>query len=59
MIRIMDLDPISFDKIGWKDHQIGAAGMTQRWKQDTAKPAVMTRLASFHDGGLFLSMRAI
>lgn len=37
MIGVVNLDPIAFDKIGWKDHQVGAAGMTQRWKQDAAK----------------------
>ncbi|ESY86466.1 hypothetical protein X741_33195 [Mesorhizobium sp. LNHC229A00] len=59
VIGIMDRDLIAFDKIGRKDHQVGATGVTQRRKQDAAKgPAVMIRSASFHDRGIFLSMRA-
>jgi hypothetical protein len=38
MIGIVYLDLVAFDKIGWIDYQICAAGMTQRWKQDATKP---------------------
>ncbi|MGY2997033.1 hypothetical protein ACVWWD_005894 [Mesorhizobium sp. URHB0026] len=37
VIRIVDRDMIAVDKVGWKDHQVGATGVTQRWKQDAAK----------------------
>ncbi|MBB6469083.1 hypothetical protein HNQ96_004972 [Aminobacter lissarensis] len=34
----MNRDLIAVDKIGRKNHQIGAAGVTQRREQDAAKP---------------------
>ena len=37
VIGIMDRDLIAVDKIGRKDRQIGATGVTQRRKQDAAK----------------------
>ena len=37
VIGIMDRDLIAFDKIGRKDRQVGATGVTQRRKQDAAK----------------------
>lgn len=38
VIGIVNRDMIAVDKIGRKDHQIGAAGVTQRREQDAAKP---------------------
>lgn len=35
----MDCDMIAVDKVGRKDHQIGAAGVAQRGKQDAAQPS--------------------
>lgn len=58
VIGIVNRDMIAVDKIGRKDRQIGAAGVTQRREPDARSPAVMIRSASFHDGGSFLSMRA-
>jgi hypothetical protein len=34
----MDRDVIALHKVGGKDRQIGAAGVAQRRKQDTAEP---------------------
>ncbi len=38
VIGIVNRDMVAIDKIGRKDHQIGAAGVTQRRKQDAPKP---------------------
>lgn len=58
VIGVVDRDTVAVDRIGRKDHQIDAAGVVQRQEQDASKPA-RDYTASFYEGGIFLSMRAI
>lgn len=47
MIGIVNGNMIAVDEIGWKDDQIGAAGMMQRREQDTAKSGCDDQVCEF------------
>ncbi|TIP10524.1 MAG: plasmid partitioning protein RepB [Mesorhizobium sp.] len=47
VIGIVHRHPVAIDEVGRKDDQVGTAGVTQRWKQDTAQPCCDNQIGEF------------